>query len=240
MIDDRKKTFAASEELIQRMCHRRFGIGADGLILLQENAGIFEMVYYNSDGRPSSMCGNGGRCFVRFLSDLGLMEDSVSFLAADGMHYAELLHEYVKLQMSDVEEVNVFDNHIFVNTGSPHHVIFEENLNDLDVQKRGAEVRYSAAYPEGVNVNFIHQLSPNRLEMRTYERGVENETLSCGTGVTAAALSLSILGRSHDNEIKVKTRGGNLQVFFNRNGNSFSKIFLIGPAEFVFKGKFQI
>lgn len=239
MIDDRRNEFPQDRDLIGRLCDRKFGIGADGLILLQQKE-LFEMVYFNSDGRESSMCGNGGRCFARFLHDLGLMKDAVKFNAVDGMHYAEIVDEYVKLQMTDVEEVEIFDTHTFLNTGSPHHVILEQDLKNLDVKQRGAEIRYSEAYPEGTNVNFIHQLTPNRIEVRTYERGVEDETLSCGTGVTAAAITMAALGKTHENEVKIKTPGGNLKVSFVRNGNSFRKIFLTGPAEFVFKGEIKI
>lgn len=239
MIDDREESFPVSREFIAKLCDRRFGIGADGLILLQQSEKMFEMVYFNSDGGESSMCGNGGRCFVKFLSDLKLIKNKVTFNAVDGLHYAEIIDPLVKLQMSDVEKVNLFDTHTFLNTGSPHHVIFED-LNELDVKKRGAEIRYSPIYPEGTNVNFVQQLSPNRIAVRTYERGVEDETWSCGTGVTASALTLSVLGKTQENEIKVKTPGGNLTVSFVRNGDSFQKIFLTGPAEFVFKGKVEI
>lgn len=240
MIDDRKEKFPVDRDVIAQLCDRRFGIGADGLILLRQGTEHFEMVYFNSDGNESTMCGNGGRCFVRFLSHLKLIKDQVTFEAIDGLHYAEFAGPYIKLQMSDVEQVDIFEDHTFLNTGSPHHVIFEDNLEKLDVKKEGAKIRYSDSYPQGTNVNFIRQLSPNRLEIRTYERGVEDETLSCGTGVTASALTLSALGKALDNVIKVKTLGGNLTVSFHKTGDSFSKIFLTGPAEFVFKGKIKI
>lgn len=239
MIDDRKKEFPVSQKLIAHLCDRRFGIGADGLILLQE-AENYNMVYFNSDGNESTMCGNGGRCFVQFLKDLALIKNAVEFLAIDGWHKGEVLHSSVKLGMGNVDEVQVREDYVFLNTGSPHHVVFRDNLHDLDVKKEGAKIRYSALYPEGSNVNFIHQLSPNRLEIRTYERGVEDETLSCGTGVTAAAITLAATGKTQQNEINVKTQGGNLMVTFNKNGNAFNQIELIGPAEFVFEGKIKI
>ena len=240
MIDDRMKKFPIQQGTIAKLCDRRFGIGADGLILLQQNDNNYEMLYFNSDGNESSMCGNGGRCFVKFMIDLGLIKQQVKFKAIDGWHHGEFLDPFIKLKMADVKNVEVFDNHCFADTGSPHHVVFSENLIDLDVKKLGAAIRYSAAYPQGTNVNFVHQLSPNRIEIRTYERGVEDETLSCGTGVTAAALTLAALGKTTESEIKIKTQGGSLMVTFDKNGDSFSQIFLIGPAEQVFSGKIKI
>ena len=240
MIDNRDKSFQVDHDIIAQMCDRRFGIGADGLILLQHKDEVFQMIYYNSDGNQSTMCGNGGRCFIRFLADLKLIENEVHFQAIDGMHHGEIMDAFVKLQMMDVEEIDVHEDYTFLNTGSPHHVIFRDGLVDFDVKKEGAEIRYSERYPEGVNVNFVHQLSPNRIEIRTYERGVEDETLSCGTGVTAAAITLAALNKTQMTEINVKTSGGNLQVHFTKTGNTYTDIQLIGPAEFVFTGKIKI
>ena len=240
MIDDRKGKFPINQDVIAKLCDRKFGIGADGLILARKENNVFRMVYFNSDGNQSSMCGNGGRCFVQFLFDLELIQNKVDFLAIDGMHKGEILDQMVQLEMTNVTEINIEEDFVFLNTGSPHHVIFEKNLEDLDVKKRGAEIRYSDLYPEGTNVNFIRQLTPTRLEIRTYERGVEDETLSCGTGVTAAAITLAALGKTLENEVKVKTQGGNLTVKFDRKGNEFTNIQLIGPAKFVFKGKITI
>lgn len=240
MIDDREQNFPINQDLIKKLCDRRFGIGADGLILLQEKDGIFQMLYFNSDGNQSTMCGNGGRCFIRFLSDLKLIESQVTFQAIDGLHGGEILDPYIKLKMSDVEDVIVNQDHVFLNTGSPHHVIFSKNLRDLDVKKEGAAIRYSDSYPEGTNVNFVEQLSPNRIAIRTYERGVEDETLSCGTGVAAASIALAALDRTQMSDINIRTEGGNLKVNFVKAGNSYTNIELIGPAEFVFKGKIKI
>lgn len=240
MIDDRKKNFPVKQEIIEKLCDRRFGIGADGLILLQKEEDVFRMVYFNSDGNESTMCGNGGRCFVQFLKDLDLIKDKVTFTAIDGLHDAQVLNNRVRLGMTNVNDIKIEDNYTFLDTGSPHHVEFRHDLIDIDIKKAGAEIRYSDLYPEGSNVNFIHQLSPNRLEIRTYERGVEDETLSCGTGVTASALTLSVLGKTNQNEVNVKTKGGNLSVEFQKSGNSFFDIWLIGPAKFVFKGKINI
>lgn len=240
MIDDRKQKFPINQEIIEELCNRRFGIGADGLILLQEKDGIYQMVYFNSDGNRSTMCGNGGRCFIRFMSDLKLIQNKVTFEAVDGLHRGEILDSFVKLQMQDVDEVKKEDSYTFLDTGSPHHIVYLDSLQDLDVKKEGAKIRYSDLYPEGTNVNFVQQLSPNRIEVRTYERGVEDETLSCGTGVTAAAISLVALEKSQMTEINVKTKGGNLKVHFLQQGDSYTDIELVGPAEFVFKGKTKI
>ncbi|MXV38628.1 diaminopimelate epimerase [Flavobacteriaceae bacterium Ap0902] len=241
MIDDRAHQFPVNEENITHLCDRRFGIGADGLILLQNQENSHKMVYFNSDGKESTMCGNGGRCFVRFLNDLQLMKDSTKFLAVDGWHYAEVDNDLVKLQMHDIDTIQKGDNYYFLDTGSPHHVIFAQHIADIDVKKEGAKIRYSAQYPEGTNVNFVEKLTPNRLFVRTYERGVEDETYSCGTGVTAAALAYA--SQKEDlisNEVFIKTLGGNLKVSFEKDNQGFKSIFLIGPADFVFKGKIQI
>lgn len=240
MLDDRKQTFKIDAEIIQKLCDRRFGIGADGLILLQEKDGIFQMIYFNSDGNQSSMCGNGGRCFIRFLSDLKLIQNKVKFQAIDGLHSGEIHEPYIHLHMQDVDEIKVEEDFIFLDTGSPHHVIFKKSLHDVEVKNEGANIRYSQKYPEGVNVNFVQQLSPNRIFVRTYERGVEDETLSCGTGVTASAIAFLALEKTQMTDINVKTLGGNLKVQFNKKGNNFGDIRLIGPAEFVFKGKIKI
>ena len=240
MVDDPQQKFETDAEIIKKLCYRRFGIGADGLILLQEENGVFQMIYFNADGNQSSMCGNGGRCFIRFLADLKLIENNVVFQAIDGLHSGEIMEPYVKLHMQDVDEMIIEKDFTFLNTGSPHHVIFKDTLHNFDVKKEGAKIRYSENYPEGVNVNFVRQLSPNRIFVRTYERGVEDETLSCGTGVTAAAISFLALEKTQMTDINVKTLGGNLNVQFTKKGNNFGDINLIGPAEFVFKGKIKI
>lgn len=240
MLDNRDKKLNLDSDIIKKLCDRRFGIGADGLILLQEENAIFQMIYFNSDGKQSSMCGNGGRCFIRFLSDLKLIKKNVTFQAVDGMHSGEIIEPYVKLHMQDVDEIKIEKDYIFLDTGSPHHIIFKDSLHQCDVKKEGAKIRYSNLYPEGVNVNFVQQLSPNRIFVRTYERGVEDETLSCGTGVTAAAIAFLALEKTQMTDINVKTLGGNLKVQFNKKGNNFGDINLIGPAEFVFKGKIKI
>ncbi len=228
---------------IKKLCDRRFGIGADGLIILATKEGYdFEMIYYNSDGNPSSMCGNGGRCMVRFAYDLGMHKNSYSFLAVDGAHEASIdLDNTIRLKMQDVNDFEEHPGYAILNTGSPHYIKFARGVRHLDVKNEGHEIRYSKAFEEkGVNVNFVEVTGPYSIYVRTYERGVEDETLSCGTGVTAAALASAHNERGF-NEVQVITNGGKLSVEFNKTDDkSFSDIYLCGPANFVFKGKVKI
>jgi diaminopimelate epimerase len=243
MVDNRDKTFPKNDTiLINHLCHRRFGIGADGLILLEdpENENEdFRMVYYNSDGNQSSMCGNGGRCLVAFAKYLGVIENEAGFTAVDGFHSATVDNGIVSLQMQDVEVKGLNEDALFLNTGSPHHIIFSEEVGDLNVKELGSKIRYSRAYEEagGTNVNFVQQEEEDTYLVRTYERGVEDETYSCGTGVTAVALAVHAIGKASGNEIKLKTPGGLLEVSFEKVEDSYRNIWLKGPAEFVFKGK---
>lgn len=241
MIDDRAAQFPINQTLIAGLCHRRFGIGADGLILLQNTDGYdFKMVYFNADGRAGSMCGNGGRCAVRFAQDLGIFEDSTTFLAVDGPHKAVACEGEIFLKMSDVSDIQRFENHDFINTGSPHHVAFVADLDATDVFDEGRQIRYSSAYEaqEGTNVNFVQVLDEQSIYVRTYERGVEDETYSCGTGVTACALSAHLRFGTTD-PINVLTKGGNLRVsFVKQSDTTFDNIYLIGPAVRVFEGSF--
>lgn len=243
IIDDRNTTFPASDQaLIERLCHRRFGIGADGLILLQDDTDYdFRMVYFNADGAEGSMCGNGGRCIVRFAHDVGLFEKETRFLAVDGEHLAEVRGEDIFLKMGDVSAIDVRDGLTFLNTGSPHVVQSVDDLESLDVVSEGRSIRYSASFqPGGTNVNFAQIIDDNTLFVRTYERGVEDETYSCGTGVTAVALAahqqLHMPG-----PISIRTIGGNLRVSFNPKANGqFDTIYLIGPAKRVFAGTITV
>ncbi|MDP5081364.1 MAG: diaminopimelate epimerase [Winogradskyella sp.] len=223
---------------IAQLCDRRFGIGADGFILLEtDEISDFKMVYFNSDGNESSMCGNGGRCIVAFAKFLGIIENETEFVAIDGLHKAKIEYEQVHLQMQDVPKVATFKNHLFLNTGSPHHVEMVSNLKTLEVKSKGAVIRYGHPYhQEGSNVNFVEQLEPDTFAVRTYERGVEDETLSCGTGVTAVALAMYQSGRTKSESVSLKTEGGLLDVTFNKNDKGYSNIWLIGPALQVFKG----
>ena len=237
MVDNRKLTFPAEDEaLVKHLCDRRTGIGADGLILLQDHPDYdFEMVYFNADGRLGSMCGNGARCTVRFARHLGVIEDVAYFLAADGEHQASVERDLIHLKMNDVEGVEQIGNDYYLNTGSPHYIRFVDDVENLDVYEEGRAIRYNDRFTAvGTNVNFVQRLSDNEIFVRTYERGVEDETLSCGTGVTAAALVAGMLGMQ--SPIKVKVLGGNLEVSFEQDGDGFKQIYLIGPAKQVFTG----
>ncbi len=243
MIDNRSGEWDnLSISTIRKLCDRRFGIGADGLIKINSVEGYdFEVDYYNSDG-SKSFCGNGARCSVAFAHELGFTTDSVSFMAIDGAHEALKKNGLVHLKMNDVAEIDDSQKEFVLNTGSPHFIHFTENVRDFDILAYGKQIRYSDKYKqEGINVNAIHQLDTHSFEIRTYERGVEDETLSCGTGVTAAALAL---GRKNeitgDFEYKVKSQGGDLSVKFRTTGTGFTDIWLIGPAESVFKGEVDV
>lgn len=239
MIDNRQQTFNKKDtKHIAFLCDRRFGIGADGLILLENHDTLdFKMVYYNADGNESSMCGNGGRCLVAFAKNLGVINDKAVFEAIDGLHHATINDDIVKLQMQDVNEVEKYENHVFLDTGSPHHVQFEDAIDDFDIKTKGAEIRYGKPYNEvGSNVNFVKKLSDYSFRVRTYERGVEDETLSCGTGVTAVALAMHAIDKTESKLINLEVEGGELQVSFNVQNGSYTNVWLIGPAKFVYKG----
>lgn len=232
-----------SAEKIRKMCDRKFGIGADGLMLLNKKEGYdFEMVYFNADGNESTMCGNGGRCLVKFAHHRGLHNTTYRFIAIDGEHEAEIeMDGTVRLKMKDVTNVESHSSYFILNTGSPHFVKFATDVENIDVVATGHEIRYSEAFEkEGINVNFVETVDEDSIFVRTYERGVEDETLSCGTGVTAAAL-LSAHNDNGFNTVNVKTPGGNMRVEFNKiDDGHFENIWLCGPAEFVFKGIFEI
>ncbi|MBA3972043.1 MAG: diaminopimelate epimerase [Bacteroidetes bacterium] len=244
IIDNRKMQFDRSDNaLVAKLCDRRFGIGADGLMLLQEKIGYdFEMVYYNSDGNESSMCGNGGRCIVEFARTLGLVKLRANFLASDGEHEAMVSTGFISLRMNNVSKIEMNASHSYLNTGSPHYVAFVSDVNNFNVYEEGKKIRYNDRFKEkGTNVNFVEK-QYNDLYVRTYERGVEGETYSCGTGVTAAALvaSLKEVATATD-YCDIKTLGGDLKVKFTRHpDNSFTDIWLEGPATFVFKGELSV
>jgi len=248
LFDDRDRSFPSSDKLlIARLCHRRFGIGADGLILFQlTNEGIPYMQYFNSDGAESSMCGNGGRCFSRFLVDLKAAEDKLHFLAIDGPHNALVKEQgLVSLQMKEVQAIERLNANTFVlNTGSPHYVHFtNELITGIDMVEKGRAVRYSSAYAqEGINVNYVHKMEDGSLAVRTYERGVEDETYSCGTGVTAAAIALSELEPREfpHHAVRLGTPGGAFRVSYMREGNTISDVWLEGPALPVFQGVIEL
>jgi len=244
ILDNRENEYPdLTTKQIKLICNRHFGVGADGLMMLGKKEGYdFEMVYYNSDGNESTMCGNGGRCLVKFASHRGIFRSSYHFIAIDGEHMAEIDSDgTVSLQMQNVNEVSYHNSYAVVNTGSPHFVKFATEVEDIDVVETGHEIRYSKEFaPSGLNVNFVESLSEDSIFVRTYERGVEDETLSCGTGVTAAAL-LSAHNENGFNTVLVKTPGGQLSVEFDKiNDQHFENIWLCGPAEFVFKGELEI
>lgn len=240
MIDNRDKLFEKSKEEIAFLCDRRFGIGADGLILIESQSDFdFKMKYYNADGNVGSMCGNGGRCAVKFASDLGIFIEKTTFLAVDGVHFASIEKNEVSLGMKDTNEIQKEEEGFFLNTGSPHLVIFVEDVNKVDVKKIGSSIRYSDFCKDrgGVNVNFVEKIGKDSIFVRTYERGVEDETFSCGTGVSASALIASQI-LAIKSPCSVQTLGGKLTVSFSIENNSkFKEIVLKGPAKFVFYGQ---
>jgi diaminopimelate epimerase len=226
---------------IAALCDRRFGIGADGFILLEnDKISDFKMVYYNADGHESTMCGNGGRCITAFAKFLGIINDEANFDAIDGLHKAKIKGGIVYLQMQDVNKIEVHDKHLYLDTGSPHHVEMVSKIKNFDVKAHGSKIRYSEPYGKaGSNVNFVEQITENEFIVRTYERGVEDETLSCGTGVTAVALAMHKSAKTQATEICLNTGGGQLKVQFNENDNGYKDIWLIGPAVQVFKGEIE-
>lgn len=240
MIDNRNLQFPKDKTIIEKCCDRRFGIGGDGLILLENHPSLdFKMIYYNSDGRESSMCGNGGRCIIAFANFLDVFKTKTKFEAIDGLHEGEIKNGIVKLKMVDVSEIKIIEKDFELNTGSPHYIQMVENLENFDVFEIGKSIRNSQRYQkEGINVNFVEKISENEISVRTYERGVEDETFSCGTGVTAAALVM--MQHSEEKTINVKTLGGNLKISAEKDGNSYTNIWLEGSAIKVFKGKIKL
>lgn len=240
MIDNRDLSFPKSTQLIHQLCDRRFGIGGDGLILLEnDETEDFKMVYYNADGNESTMCGNGGRCLVAFAHFLKIFENKTTFNAIDGLHEAEINGELVKLKMIDVKQIENHENYSVLNTGSPHYVQFVEQVENYNVYEEGKKIRNNEIFhQEGINVNFVSKISDNELFVRTYERGVEDETYSCGTGVTASALTF--MQNNHQSSVAVKVLGGNLKVYAEKSGDYYHNIWLEGPAQQVFSGEINI
>lgn len=244
LIDNRLNQYALSCEQVSFLCNRHLGIGADGLMLLESAAGMdFKMVYYNADGNQSTMCGNGGRCITAFAKQLNIIQNKAHFLAVDGLHESVIDNDnFVALKMKDVKSIEHNQDHFFLDTGSPHYVELVAHLAELDVHKKGSDIRYNERFKEnGTNVNFIEK-QDNAIFVRTYERGVEAETLSCGTGVTAAALVAATLGIStHKNKCLIQTKGGSLEVHFEKVlENTFYNIWLKGPATKVFEGSIEL
>ncbi len=241
LIDNREELVKLSNAQVSHLCNRHFGIGADGLMYLQEEKGYdFKMIYYNSDGRESTMCGNGGRCIVALAHTLGLIENKASFLAIDGPHRASIEKGVIHLEMQDVGRIEQYEDHAILNTGSPHYVLWVEDVAATKVFERGRAIRNEKMFePNGVNVNFA-KLVNDILHVRTYERGVEDETLSCGTGVVASAIA-SIKEATGTFTIPIHTPGGELKVSFIKNtAFSAKNVVLSGPASFVFKGEIEL
>tara|TARA_B100000787_G_scaffold64358_1_gene47266 strand:+ start:13324 stop:14100 length:777 start_codon:yes stop_codon:yes gene_type:complete len=242
IIDNRSCTFPKdNNSLVASVCNRHFGIGADGLILLENDENSdFKMVYFNADGKESTMCGNGGRCIVAFAKKLQLIDKKTKFLAVDGIHQAEIEINIVSLQMMDVNEVKVSKNSVFTDTGSPHHIEIVEDLNHFPVIKEGRKIINNIYGKEGCNINFVKQIDDNTFKVRTYERGVEDETLACGTGVTAVGIAMHTTKKTSSKNIKLVTMGGDLEVQFDENKGCYTNIILSGPAQFIFKGTITI
>jgi len=242
LIDNRKLIFPKENtSLVKDICDRRFGIGADGLMLLENTDGFdFKMVYYNSDGNESTMCGNGGRCISAFSKYLGIADTKGTFLAIDGSHEFVISNDEVQLKMIDVAEISNEDNNYVLCTGSPHYVSFRNEINKTDIVSEARKIRYNDTYKtRGINVNFAEE-KDGKIWMRTYERGVEDETLSCGTGTVAVALATAEKNNISKGRIEILTPGGNLGVSFVKEGTTFTDIWLEGPAKLVFEGTINI
>jgi diaminopimelate epimerase len=242
IIDNRNGNFNPSAtELINKLCDRRFGIGADGLILVSKHKEAdFEMKYFNSDGKIASMCGNGGRCVAHFARKWNIAGIKQKFMAFDGIHEAAIDNDAVRLQMGNVNEYKLIDGNYFINTGSPHYVVFTRNIDSINVFEEGKKLRWSPLFaPGGTNVNFVEVMN-NGLYIRTFERGVEDETLACGTGVTASAIASVLKGHFDTNSVSVRTKGGNLRVDFEIKNEKVFNIWLTGPATFVYEGKIEV
>ncbi|MCX6281672.1 MAG: diaminopimelate epimerase [Bacteroidetes bacterium] len=246
ILDNRLNQVNLSSAQIAAMCDRHFGIGADGLMLLENREGFdFSLRYFNSDGYESTMCGNGGRCITAFANSLGIINKKAGFIAIDGPHESEIFEHpgigyMVRLKMKDTQLREEFADGYLIDTGSPHFVRFVPDVDSIDIMGEGRALRYDKRFtPGGCNVNFV-EIKPEVLWVRTYERGVENETLSCGTGVTAAALVTALTHSDNKGFFRIRTKGGEFKVFFHLSGDEFIEVYLEGPAAFVFKGEITV
>ena len=240
IIDDRKNMFNEKDsKLISALCERKIGIGADGLILLRDHSKYdFNMIYFNSDGNESTMCGNGGRCIISFAQSLNVIKERTKFLAIDGPHDGIILDKVIKIKMNNVSKVQKVENGLIMNTGSPHYIELVNNLEEIDLEKRGIEINnLRFLNNEGINVNLI-QINQD-IYMRTYERGINSETLSCGTGAVAASIGLHYIKLVKDNIIKINTRGGSLEVSFELKNGNYHNIWLTGEVNLVYVGEFE-
>ena len=240
MIDNRFKTFKkGNTKIIYDLTNRHFGIGADGIILIENDENLdFKMIYFNADG-SQTFCGNGARCAIAFAKKLGIITEQTIFSAVDGEHVAEIKDGIVSLQMIDVDEIQVNENSVFMYTGTQHHVEMVADLNGYPVFSNGKKIRDSYTNP-GSNVNFVQQIDATTFRVRTYEKGVENETLACGTGVTAVAIAMHKINKTKGNLISLPVEGGILEVSFTEKKGKYKNVFLKGPATFVFKGEITI
>ena len=246
MIDNRELRISPGQLLVKRLCDRHFGIGADGLILLErDEKSDFSMRYYNADGNEGTMCGNGGRCITLFANQLGLIQNEARFSAIDGGHQSIILNlgdgtPIIRLKMNDVENIIEKQGQWMIDTGSPHLVIPVENPDDVDVYNEGRKIRYSPLFAgEGINVNFV-KIADGKVWIRTYERGVENETLACGTGAVAAAVAASGGNPELSSPVHIEARGGSLKVHLKKQSQKYTDIWLEGPAKYVFKGEINV
>lgn len=240
MIDNRTKTFPKEKtDIISQICDRHFGIGADGIILIENDDFYdFRMIYFNADG-SETFCGNGGRCAVAFAKNLKIIQDTTKFLAVDGAHIASIQNDIISLKMIDVDQIKVNENSVIAFTGTQHHVEMVTDLENFPVFEKGREIRYQYENP-GSNVNFVQQINENTFRVRTYEKGVEDETLACGTGVTAVAIAMHKTKKTASNSINLPVEGGILEVTFEEENGCYKNVFLKGPAKFVFQGNIDL
>lgn len=246
IIDAREENLILEKKDIQFLCDRHFGIGSDGLIIFgNSDKADFSMQFFNPDGSGGMMCGNGGRSIVKFASDKGVISDSCSFIAPDGLHFATINNDIISLKMVNPTLLQRFEDGFYINTGTSHFVVFEEDLNKINIIEKGRSIRYDERFSHynGCNVNFVEEISLNNIRIRTYERGVEDETLACGTGICASALTYSIEKglKNGKHTINISAKGGDLQVEFEKDSdNSLSEVYLIGTANSVFEGEIEI
>ena len=252
LIDNRVGDVRLDRSRIAQLCDRHRGVGADGVLLLERpgNRADFRMRYFNADGGEAEMCGNGARCFARFANKVAAAKEKISFETQAGVISAELKDDLITLEMTEPTDLRLHleiaiahENKAvhFINSGVPHVVIPVPDVGDVDVRCEGAAIRYHKIFsPSGANVNFIEKRGPKKIAIRTYERGVENETLACGTGIVASALIFATI-EDCEGPITVLARGGDeLEVGFERDRDRFHKVTLTGPAEFVFEGTIEI
>ena len=241
LVDNRNNLYDLNSNKIKKICSRNFGVGSDGLIILKKSKiADFKMIYFNSDGQSSSLCGNGTRCLFSFALSLGIIKKTAKIEISEGIYRATISNRnLVSLKMKNIDDIFLFGNKAYLNSGSPHHVEMNENLNRISVKNKGSSIRFSSRYsPNGTNVNFFKKINDKKFQIRTYERGVEDETLSCGTGATAVAIAVHAMGLTTQSKIIIQTKGGELIISFKKSDTGYTNIFLEGPTRFVFKGEY--